>query len=386
MLQVPAHQAFAKPLTKGSIPRIVNEEVVAYWNHSLLNVAMPETIKNMVSPLSAHEVRNLIDELQSISYNKERKVGDILCRSASIICSSLDEVKVQEALRTSLATWCQQRYLGFYLGPAKSASQHPSQLPQHPSSSHNIGKDHVTEQIRLLWFYENNLTSLAGDDNNMMMVPAKTFLPSSLQSTFLPQALSLKLGAITKSRLPYFREMFNIPSTSTMAQTMAETAEVCGGYTELAPGEIVACITSLEALVDFAKSILMQPSRGNGQIQVLTSMSLDIKRDHSIKNEYFRVVTIRLKSNATSKYVSCHSLVFPFQAQFCHYFPNTRVYEVVLQSTTRRDVLITNIAICHLDTSKWSPDHVSFRVLGSKPGEYSLCHWSASSNFAFTYA
>ncbi|EXC07323.1 hypothetical protein L484_021231 [Morus notabilis] len=33
------------------------------------------------------------------------------------------------------------------------------------------------------------------------------------------------------------------------------------------------------------------------------------------------------------------------------------------------------VAFCHMDTSHWSRDHVSFRVLRIEPGTFPVCHF-----------
>ncbi|KAJ0010663.1 hypothetical protein Pint_34623 [Pistacia integerrima] len=41
------------------------------------------------------------------------------------------------------------------------------------------------------------------------------------------------------------------------------------------------------------------------------------------------------------------------------------------------------IAVCHMDTSKWSRDHASFRVLGIEPGSSHVCHFFQPDNLIF---
>ncbi|MCI83693.1 BURP domain-containing protein, partial [Trifolium medium] len=37
--------------------------------------------------------------------------------------------------------------------------------------------------------------------------------------------------------------------------------------------------------------------------------------------------------------------------------------------------MVEAMAVCHLDTSQWTPSHVSFQVLGVTPGSSSVCHF-----------
>lgn len=36
--------------------------------------------------------------------------------------------------------------------------------------------------------------------------------------------------------------------------------------------------------------------------------------------------------------------------------------------------LVTVAVICHTDTSKWDPEHLPFKILGTKPGGPPVCH------------
>ncbi|KAJ0077125.1 hypothetical protein Patl1_36376 [Pistacia atlantica] len=44
---------------------------------------------------------------------------------------------------------------------------------------------------------------------------------------------------------------------------------------------------------------------------------------------------------------------------------------------------VEGVAACHMDTSHWSPDHISFRMLGIKPGSSHVCHLFATDNLVF---
>ncbi|KAK2383482.1 BURP domain-containing protein BNM2A [Trifolium repens] len=39
------------------------------------------------------------------------------------------------------------------------------------------------------------------------------------------------------------------------------------------------------------------------------------------------------------------------------------------------------MVVCHMDTSQWSPSHVSFQVLGVTPGSSSVCHFFPADNY-----
>ncbi|WJX52488.1 hypothetical protein P8452_38598 [Trifolium repens] len=56
-----------------------------------------------------------------------------------------------------------------------------------------------------------------------------------------------------------------------------------------------------------------------------------------------------------------------------------RVYKVLLGGENGDKV--EAMVVCHMDTSQWSPSHVSFQVLGVTPGSSSVCHFFPADNY-----
>lgn len=135
-------------------------------------------------------------------------------------------------------------------------------------------------------------------------------------------------------------------------------------------------------MIDFVKYVLLDRTKKH-QVSVLSNRPLNPQREPGVKDEDFKVVRVVLKSDINSKYVSCHSLLFPFQVQFCHYLAQTRLYEVTLESTRTKGSFATNIAVCHTDTRQWDLYHMVFKILGGSPGDFGVCHWSKANAFAF---
>ncbi|CAL0312973.1 unnamed protein product [Lupinus luteus] len=55
--------------------------------------------------------------------------------------------------------------------------------------------------------------------------------------------------------------------------------------------------------------------------------------------------------------------------------PKVRVYEADLLDPKLKTKINHGVAICHLDTTAWSPTHGAFLALGSGPGRIEVCHW-----------
>uniref|UniRef100_A0A368UJD5 BURP domain-containing protein n=1 Tax=Glycine max TaxID=3847 RepID=A0A368UJD5_SOYBN len=60
---------------------------------------------------------------------------------------------------------------------------------------------------------------------------------------------------------------------------------------------------------------------------------------------------------------------------------DTNLYEVMVEGENGGRVQAA--AICHMDTSKWDRDHVSFRVLKVEPGTSPVCHFFPPDNLVW---
>ena len=151
---------------------------------------------------------------------------------------------------------------------------------------------------------------------------------------------------------------------------MEDTLRQC----EIAPikGDTKFCATSYESMINFAREIL----GSEANIQVLSTIHLT--RSVAGVRQYTIIQVPRRVS--APKMAACHSMPYPYAVFFCHHQESeSRVYRISLYGENGERV--EAIAVCHLDTSRWSPNHVSFRVLGIKPGTSPVCHFFPADNF-----
>ncbi|KAK9287052.1 hypothetical protein L1049_015461 [Liquidambar formosana] len=67
------------------------------------------------------------------------------------------------------------------------------------------------------------------------------------------------------------------------------------------------------------------------------------------------------------KIVACHPMPYPYAVSYCHSQESgNKVFKTSLGGENGDEV--EAFAVCHMDTSGWNPDHISFRLLGVKPG------------------
>ncbi|KAK4720901.1 hypothetical protein R3W88_011134 [Solanum pinnatisectum] len=166
--------------------------------------------------------------------------------------------------------------------------------------------------------------------------------PSSLE--MLPKKVPFSLKEL--SNLVKLLSFYN---DSPQVKSMEETLRVC----EESPikGETKYCATSIEAMRDFVQHVIGE----NTQIEPLITSTDSLNHNQLL-----------------IKMVACHTMTSVY---YCHHtISKSKVFKVSLRNGDKVEAIVA----CHLDTSDWSPSHVSFRVLGLLPGTSHVCHFYPS--------
>ncbi|KAF0914798.1 hypothetical protein E2562_031524 [Oryza meyeriana var. granulata] len=191
-------------------------------------------------------------------------------------------------------------------------------------------------------------------------LPPRAFLPRDIAGKipFDATAVSVLFGAA--------------PGTA-MRQVVASTVAECARPPSR--GETKRCATSAEDIVDFAVEMLgdniamrttESTAGGGGEVRL------------------GRVAGVA--GGNVTRSVSCHQSLFPYLVYYCHSVPSVRVYEADILAVDSSQKINHGVAICHLDTSDWSPNHGAFIGLGGKPGEIEVCHWIFEGDMTWTVA
>ncbi|ERM98556.1 BURP domain protein RD22 [Amborella trichopoda] len=179
--------------------------------------------------------------------------------------------------------------------------------------------------------------------------------------TFLPRLVADALP-FSSSKLTNILNRFSVTPGSVEAEAMKQTLAEC--EEPAITGEAKHCATSLESMVDFATMRLGKEVR-----VMATTITAPVNRQpkkYTVGSGVHQVVA--------PKSVACHAQNYPYAVFFCHEATAARVYRVPLlggAGSTEVDA----VAVCHLDTSAWNPDHVAFKVLKVKPGSEPVCHF-----------
>ncbi|XP_073034765.1 BURP domain-containing protein BNM2A-like isoform X2 [Primulina eburnea] len=183
------------------------------------------------------------------------------------------------------------------------------------------------------------------------------------------EADSIPFGS---QELPNLLQFFSFPQDSSQATAMQNTLRACEAHP--IKGETKICATSLESMLDFVQTIFGLETK----LKVIstthyTETKTPIQQKYTVKG---------IREVSAPKFVACHTIVYPYAVFYCHHQTSkSRVFVVSL--TGENGDKVEALAVCHLDTTQWSKNHVSFKVLGIKPGSSPVCHFFPADNFVW---
>ncbi|KAM7486521.1 hypothetical protein LguiA_002530 [Lonicera macranthoides] len=312
--------------------------VVQYWTKHISNdLPKPSFLIEKASPLTAVET------------------------------ATFTKLVARNALSTQLPSFCSSAKLLCF--PDLVAS-----LEKHKKSSNdgfqvNI-PDSVLDKIRYRKIANKEIKP--GEFFREEMLKAGNVMPmpdirdKTPKRSFLPRVISSILPFST-SRISEMKKIFHAGDNSAMTRVLTEALTEC----ERAPerDETKRCVGSMEDMIDFATSIL-----GRNVVVRTTDNSEGSKQNVMIG------AVKGINGGKVTKAVSCHQILFPYLIYYCHSVSKVRIYEADILDSTTKTKINNGLAICHVDTSAWSPRHAAFVALGSGPGKIEVCHWIFENN------
>ncbi|CAL8996881.1 unnamed protein product [Prunus brigantina] len=292
-----------------------------YWNSVLPNTQMPRAISELLHPDSTNEEKSTY--MNAVGNRKGKP----------------------EIFPLGIRRYVQKRYGGGIKG----------------YNQKGYGKGPPPSDNQLLHYKDLAIFFFDKD-----MRPGATmkfqFPRNSNTATFLPRESAQSIP-FSSNKLPEIFNHFSVKPTSVEATTIKETIEECE-----APGikgEEKYCATSLESMVDFSTSKL-----GTRNVEAISTEVLERGATMSMHNY---TTMPGLKKLAGDKVVVCHKENYPYAVFFCHAIKQTAAYVLSLKGDDGEKVKA--VTICHLDTSEWNPEHLSFQILNVKPGTVPICHF-----------
>ncbi|XP_042499175.1 polygalacturonase 1 beta-like protein 3 [Macadamia integrifolia] len=231
-------------------------------------------------------------------------------------------------------------------------SKYKNQNPQSNSKSAQATKNRWVEPGK--FFRE----SMLKQGTLMAMPDIKDKMP---KRSFLPRSIASKLPFST-SQISELKQIFHAAENSSMEKILQNTLQEC--EREPSRGETKRCVGSVEDMIDFTVSVL--------------GKDVVVRSTESVKGSKMDVMigTVKgINGGRITKSVSCHQSLFPYLVYYCHSVPKVRVYEADILDAKTKVKINHGVAICHIDTSAWSPTHGAFLALGSAPGRIEVCHW-----------
>ncbi|KAL4332460.1 hypothetical protein GQ457_07G043310 [Hibiscus cannabinus] len=203
-----------------------------------------------------------------------------------------------------------------------------------------------------VFFFESKLHP--GSKMNLKELTGK-----ASRTAFLPRLVADSIPFSTQ-KFAQVLHYFSLQPESAASKILKQTMEDCEA--PAMEGEARYCATSLESFVDLGVSMLGQ------NIQLL---STELERE--TQSQEFSIGE-GMKMVGKSEIV-CHKMSYAYAVFLCHSIDKTDLYKVPLvgEDGTRAAAL----AVCHKDTSAWSPKHLAFQILKVEPGTVPVCHFLA---------
>ncbi|KAL3628711.1 Polygalacturonase 1 beta-like protein 3 [Castilleja foliolosa] len=230
--------------------------------------------------------------------------------------------------------------------------------------SSRIGvKNRVVEQgkfFRESMLKEGTITKMP---NIRDWMPKRSFLPRSIMSR-LP---------FSSDEIVELKRTFRAEDNSTMEHVLVNALTEC--EREPSPGETKRCVGSAEDMIDFVVSVM--------------GRDVVVRTTEGVEGSGREVVIGKVKGvngGRVTKAVSCHQSLYPYLLYYCHSVPKVRVYLADILDVESKERINHGVAICHVDTSAWSPSHAAFVALGSSPGLIEVCHWIFENDMTWTSA
>jgi len=287
---------------------------LSYWHLNLPTTPIPDTLRELISPLSSQKTSELLDA-------------------------------IREGKKVSMGEPDRTPKLGRKVG------------------NHNYGSaaddaDIIADPfLSTFYFLQKDLHT-----GTKLTLYSKLLKRSSPDSRvfFLPRRLAEAIP-FSSDKLSVALEKLDISQGSDTALAMKKTLKGCEGPAD--SGERKYCATSLESMIDYATSTL-----GTSSLNVLET-NVPCK----LESQQYTITGIPFHSKSGSDSVVCHSETYAYAVYYCHESQHTTTARVSLKGEDGSSG--EGVAVCHTDTSGWNPQHLAFKVLNVKPGGAPVCHF-----------
>ena len=326
----------------GENPFTPKTYLIRYWNKEIQNnQAKPIFLLSKASPLSATE---------SASFSK-LAAQNALSSQLSAFCASANLLCFPDSLPSTFAK-------KDFVNAVQKKYNQKKYLQK------NYGGEFTKQRVEPGIFFRE---SMLKKGKVMPMPDINDKLP---ERSFLPRSISSKQPFSTL-KVTELKHFFHAGDNSTMETMIVKSLSECKGAPN--PGETKRCVSSAEDMIDFAVSVLGR------NIDILTT-----KNANGSKQNIMIGSIERINGGKVTNSVTCHQSLFPYLLYYCHSVPKVRVYQVDILDPNFKTKINNGAAICHMNTSDWSPTHEAFLALGSTLGRIEVCHWIFQNDLTWT--
>jgi hypothetical protein len=202
--------------------------------------------------------------------------------------------------------------------------------------------------------------------------PGSTITPTIPPTTSLPSLLPHRDADSIPFSTKRFGDILDMwaPASHTMADEIWSTLDICEHLQPL-PGEKAGCATSLESLAEMPAALL-----GTCNVRAFSGdMPMDPAGTTARRGRY-KVTEVRKLSDDSPIVAACHDLTYPYAVYYCHTTSPAVAYLVTLADEDGgAPATMEALAVCHLDTSLWTPRHPFLVAHNLKPGDAAVCHF-----------
>ena len=326
----------------GENPFTPKTYLIRYWNKEIQNnQAKPIFLLSKASPLSATE---------SASFSK-LAAQNALSSQLSAFCASANLLCFPDSLPSTFAK-------KDFVNAVQKKYNQKKYLQK------NYGGEFTKQRVEPGIFFRESMLKKG------KVMPMPDINDKFPERSFLPRSISSKQPFSTL-KVTELKHFFHAGGNSTMETMIVKSLSECKGAPN--PGETKRCVSSAEDMIDFAVSVLGR------NIDILTT-----KNANGSKQNIMIGSIERINDGKVTNSVTCHQSLFPYLLYYCHSVPKVRVYQVDILDPNFKTKINNGVAICHVNTSDWSPTHEAFLALGSTPGRIEVCHWIFQNDLTWT--
>ncbi|XVE63923.1 hypothetical protein DITRI_Ditri07aG0059800 [Diplodiscus trichospermus] len=293
-----------------------------YWRSVLPNTPMPRTLRNLLLPPAGNTKAVLVEMVKKNKDNGGISQAKVYAEKGNTKAVLADMVKKNKD--------------NGGISQAKVYAQWEGNL--------------ITNND--VFFLENELHF--GKKMNLKELSEK-----ASKAVFLSRSVAEMLPFSTQ-KFSEILKYFSLDAKSEEASLLKQTIENC--ERPAIGGEEKYCATSLESFVDSSVSRLGK------NVQLLSN-----ELEKETENPEFTIGQgVKMVGNSE---IVCHKMNYAYAVFYCHSIDKTVAYTVPLVGAD--GTRVRSLAVCHKDTSAWSPEHLAFKILKVKPGTIPICHFLA---------